>query len=181
MTCIAGIVEERCVYIGADSAGVSDSDLRLRADEKVFRNGNFLMGFTTSFRMGQLLRYKFKSPKHRKGKDIFEYMVSDFIDGVRECLIEGGFAKKEDNVEAGGDFLVGYQGRLFHIESDFQIAESTDGFEAVGCGGSYAKAVLWELAKKNLSADEKIKRALEAAEYFSAGVRRPFKIIKLSY
>ena len=50
------------MYIGGDRAGVAGLSLTVRADEKVFQNGEFLMGFTTSFRMGQLLRYSLKPP-----------------------------------------------------------------------------------------------------------------------
>ena len=63
MTCIVGLVHEGVVYIGGDSAGVAGLSLVVRADEKVLRNGDFLMGFTTSFRMGQLLRYKLDPPR----------------------------------------------------------------------------------------------------------------------
>ena len=62
MTCIVGLVHEGTVFIGGDSAGVAGLSLVVRADEKVFRNGDFLMDFTTSFRMGQLLRYNPDSP-----------------------------------------------------------------------------------------------------------------------
>ena len=72
-------------------AGLS---LVVRADEKVFRNGDFLMGFTTSFRMGQLLRYKLNPPRRHPDDRVAKYMVVDFIDAVRECLKAGGWASK---------------------------------------------------------------------------------------
>ena len=60
MTCIVGILEENGdIYMGGDSAGASGNTLKIRADEKVFINENYIMGFTSSFRMGQLLRYGF--------------------------------------------------------------------------------------------------------------------------
>ena len=37
-------------------------------DEKVFQNGDFLISFTSSFRMGQLLRYAFEPPEYRADK-----------------------------------------------------------------------------------------------------------------
>ena len=40
MTCIVGLVHEGVVYIGGDSAGVGGMSLTVRADEKVFQNGN---------------------------------------------------------------------------------------------------------------------------------------------
>ena len=67
MTCIAAIKHEGKVYIGADSAAGKGTYLTLRADEKVFKNGKFGFGFTSSFRMGQLLRYRL-SPPEQKGR-----------------------------------------------------------------------------------------------------------------
>ena len=56
MTCIAGLVHDETVYLAGDSAGTSGWNLTVRADPKVFANDSYVMGFTTSFRMGQLLR-----------------------------------------------------------------------------------------------------------------------------
>lgn len=83
MTCIVGLVHGDTVYMGADSAGVSGLDLRLRKDSKVFLRGEFVMGFTTSFRMGQLLQHKFVPPQILDGVDPYDYMPA-FIDSVFE-------------------------------------------------------------------------------------------------
>jgi hypothetical protein len=61
VTCIVGFTDGNEVSIGGDSAGVGGWDLTVRADEKVFVLGEFVFGCTTSFRMGQLLRYKLTS------------------------------------------------------------------------------------------------------------------------
>lgn len=177
MTCIAAIVSGKKVYMGADSAGVAGSYIKTRADKKVFINNGFLFGFTSSFRMGQLLQHNFKPPTYT-GRNLSRFMVRDFVEAVRKCLNKGGCAQKKDAVESGGTFLVGYRARLFCIHGDYQVGESVDGFDAVGCGHVYAQAVLWHL-RKSASPECKILRALEAAEYFSTGVRRPFHIIAL--
>ncbi len=54
MTCIAAVAHEGNVWMGADSAGVSGLALAVRRDPKIYRVGDFLFGFTSSFRMGQL-------------------------------------------------------------------------------------------------------------------------------
>ena len=82
MTCIVGLLHDNSVYIGGDSAGVADYSLTVRADEKVFVNDGFIMGFTKSFRMGQLLRYCFKPPPYHPDSDLDEYMVKDFVNAV---------------------------------------------------------------------------------------------------
>lgn len=174
MTCIVGLVDNGRVFIGGDSAGVSDLDVVVRADEKVFVNGPFLMGFTTSFRMGQLLRYALRPPKWIDG-ELYRFMVVDFIDDVRRVLADGGMSKKEDNVEEGGQFLVGAYGHLFTIGEDFQVGENIHGYAACGCGEAYAMASFFSTAR--LTPRRRVQTALEAAEEFSGGVRRPFKIL----
>ena len=174
MTCIVGLVDRDRVFLGGDSAGIaSNYRLTVRADRKVFRNGSFIMGFTSSFRMGQLLAFTFNPPTPRIGVDIMAYMVTDFIDAARARMKEGGFARVREAAEEGGTFLVGYSGRLFHIADDFQVGESIHGFDACGCGeelalGSLRSTRAWP------DPEARIKEALETAETFSAGVRGPF-------
>ena len=63
MTAIVGLVDSGIVYIGGDSAGASGWSLTVRADAKVFFNAGYLFGFTTSYRMGQLIRYALQPPE----------------------------------------------------------------------------------------------------------------------
>lgn len=175
MTCIAGLVHDGKVYIGGDSAGVAGLDLVVRADRKVFENSGFLFGFTSSFRMGQLLRYSFKPPKHyTDDKDLYAYMVTDFIDGVRDCLKRGGYARKDSDAESGGTFLVGREGRLFEIGCDYQVGESVRPFNAVGCGQSYALGSFY--STEGMEPRARVEMALRAAAAHSGGVSPPFHI-----
>jgi ATP-dependent protease HslVU (ClpYQ) peptidase subunit len=176
MTCIAGVVHKGKVWIGGDSAGVCDDhSLTVRSDRKVFVNGDFIMGFTTSFRMGQLLNHSFVPPQRHADQDVMRFMVTDFVNAVRECLKTGGYAERENEVESGGTFLVGYKGRLFMIGGDYQVGEAIDGFDAVGCGSDIAKGSLYASAK--LEPRKRIEMALRAAERFSGGVRAPFHYV----
>jgi hypothetical protein len=179
MSCIVGLVdEENTVWMGGDSAGVSGYDLRIRKDEKVFNIYPFIIGHTSSFRMGQILRYKL-SPSDKLGSmGDYKYMCTLFIDEVRSRLKENGYMKIKDNEESGGEFLAGYNGKLYQIDSDFQVGECADGFDAIGCGANYALGSLHSTEYMTY-AKERIEQALEAAQRFSAGVREPFVIRKL--
>lgn len=176
MTCIVAVVEDGKVWIGGDSAGVAGYDLTVRADPKVFRNGDFVMGFTSSFRMGQLLAHAFQPPKRHADQDVFAYMVTGFVDALRQCFKDGGYAGQRDAREDGGTFLVGYQGRLFCIESDYQVRESIDGYDACGCGAPVALGALYQTAPGNPKG--RLIAALKAAEHFNVGVRAPFNIVE---
>lgn len=92
MTCIVGYLDKKTkkVTIGGDSAGSSSNRVTIRKDVKVFKNDDFVIGCTSSFRMIQLLRFSFKPPEI-KLKDIYEYMCTDFINVVRNCFKDGGY------------------------------------------------------------------------------------------
>lgn len=174
MTCVVGLIDRDGVYVGADSAGVSGWDLIVRADPKVFRNGEVLIGFTSSFRMGQLLRFTFEVPLHPEGISTEHYMATHFVDGVRQCLKEGGYAEKLNEREKGGAFIVAYRGELFIIESDYQVSQPADNFAAVGCGNQVAHGALH--ATVGMPSRNRVELALAAAERFCAGVRAPFRV-----
>jgi ATP-dependent protease HslVU (ClpYQ) peptidase subunit len=182
VTCIVGFTDGPNVVIGGDSAGIAGYDLSVRADQKVFRNGDFIMGFTSSFRMGQLLRYKFNPPKRYPEQDVYAYMVTDFIDRVRSCFKDGGYATTKDSAEHGGTFLVGYAGRLFRVDSDYQVGENTVPYDACGCGEAYALGAINALHRydKDLAPKEYVLYGLSAAEDSSAGVRGPFHVEELA-
>lgn len=174
MTCIVGITHRGTVYLGGDSAGVAGLSITVRADTKVFRVGPFVMGFAGSFRMGQLLHYAFEPPDPGDTKDLDGFMVTTFVDAVRQCLSTGGWLTKTDEQEEGGFFLVGIRGALFTIESDFQVGRAHDDYVAIGCGADLALGALHATAGRTPST--RIRAALAAAEHHSAGVAGPMVI-----
>ena len=173
MTCIVGLVHNNKVYIGADSSAVSGWQVRATKLDKVFRKGPFLIAYTDSFRMGQILRYHL-DVQPQDGETDIDYMVRHFVDAIRTRFKELGFAKVENNEESGGMFLVGYRGHLYAVESDFQVNEMADGFDSWGCGSDYALGAMKAL--EHLPPIERITKALEISAHFSGGVLPPFQI-----
>lgn len=178
MTCIVGLVDKRNIYIGADSASVAGWTRRITRLPKVFRRGPFLIGYTTSFRMGQLLQHELQVPPQKDRVDDMEFMVTTFVESVRKLLKERGVSKVEANAESGGQFLVGYKSRLFSVQSDFQVNEMADGFDAVGSGAEFALGAL--AATRGLSPTVRVRRALEVSATFNMGVTGPFFVRSLA-
>lgn len=176
MTAIVGLATAGTVHLGGDSAGVAGYSLTVRADSKVFATGPYVMGFTSSFRMGQLLRWSLKPPEP-DAADLERFMATTFVDAVRTTLRDGGWLRKDRDQEEGGVFLVGVCGRLFCVESDFQVGEAVDGYAAVGCGAEIALGALYATASTRRTPRARLGLALEAAERFSAGVRGPFAYV----
>lgn len=181
MTCIVGLVKDDKVYMGSDSAGSDGFLYSIRQEPKVFKRagdrGEMIMGYTSSFRFGQLLEHSLNIPIQPKDMDDHKYMVTEFMDAMRKCLKNGGYARKKDEEEVGGTALIGYHGKLWQMECDFQIALSPVIGDSVGSGVYCAMGALHVMAGLNLSPDKKVKQALSAAEAFIVTVKGPFKII----
>ncbi|MFE6305007.1 hypothetical protein [Nocardiopsis sp. NPDC057823] len=185
MTAIAAVVHDGRVHIGGDSAGVGGYDLTVRKDVKVFTHpqrapgreeiaGFWAMGYTTSFRMGQVLQYAFVPPVLADGEDVHRFMCTTFVDELRTTFKDAGWARSDSGVEETGQFLVGVRDRLFIVDSDYQIGESADGYAAVGCGADLALGSLHTTRGMDLKPRRRLKLALAAAAHHSAGVIAPF-------
>lgn len=176
-TCIIALRHSGHLYMAGDSAGVNGWLQQYHVTtEKVFKKGEYLFGFTSSWRMGQLLQHKLDIPDKREKTKPRVHMATEFIEAVRSCLKKGGYMKISDNVESGGTFLVGYRKMIFVVESNFQVLQIDEPYLAVGCGAQIALGSLYTSRRKK--DPRKILRiALEAAERFSAGVRRPFMLV----
>jgi hypothetical protein len=179
MTCVVAVVDQTGrITMGADSGGFGDDwSVVVRADPKVFRKDDMLIGYTSSYRMGQLLRFKLDIPPVRTGKDPYEFMCTDFVDAVRGCFEDGGYMKKESEREVGGTFLVGWKGTVYTVESDYQVGIAHDVYAAVGIGSPYALGSLFRSYFDDPI--HPVEVALACAEHHCAGVRGPYTILQL--
>lgn len=181
MTVIAGLIAtDKSIIMGGDSAGVSDFDMLSVAEPKVFANGPFLIGFTSSFRMGDILRYAdlpiFREDEHGSPH---RFMVKNFIPVVRTLFKDAGYMQVENQHEQGGTFLVGFHASLFGVWSGFEVLSSRDGMLAVGCGGRVALGAMIAMEASGMDRDETlVEVALKASLRATSAVRGPFVIIR---
>lgn len=172
MTCIVAIKDGGKVHMGCDSIGSDGWRREARTRPKLFRNGPLLIGYTTSFRMGQLLELNLSAPKMLPDEDPFAWMVKEFIPAARSALKDGGFATKKEDREAGGDFLVALRGRLFEVQDDYHVGETDRGYASVGSGEPFAMGSLF--STNGQPAADRLRIALEAAHEMCATVAPPF-------
>jgi len=176
MTCIIGLVHEGKVYMGGDSMAASGWDRSITALRKVFHVGEFLVGYTSSFRMGQILEYHLNVRSPEEGESELRYMVVAFAEAVRACLKSNGYSTVQNNEEKGGTFLVGYRGKLYCVANDFQVNPYAYNLGACGCGESYALGAMLALQETLVDPEARILRALKITETFSSGVVGPFYV-----
>ena len=178
MTCIVGLEQDGKVYMGGDSAAVSNGNLQLTDTPKVFEKQGLIIGYSWSFRMGQVIQYAKAFPKLQP--DNYTYLIESFVPFLRAEFKDTGWLRTENSRDEGGQFLVGIRGELFEITSEFAVLKMADGFNAIGSGSHYALGAL-RILKHNTDKEPTIKvgLALEAAAYFSTSVSSPFVIEKL--
>jgi ATP-dependent protease HslVU (ClpYQ) peptidase subunit len=178
MTCIVGVAENGIVYIGGDSAAADENGTTMiRKDTKVFQRGQYVIGFTSSFRFGQLLRYEADLPPLPDGEhDAFTHMVTKFMPAVQTAIEEGGYASKDKEGRLqGGIALVGLRGRLFYIDSDMHVGEPLGDYHAIGSGEQVALGSLFSTGGK--PAAERVDIALRAAAEHKSTVRAPMMMV----
>ena len=178
MTCIVGLkARDGSVWFGGDSLGANyTGGCAQRSDAKVFSRGPYRFGYTSSFRMGQILRYDAILPPPPGGEaDLLRFMVCEFVPAVREALKSGAWAKTENGKEEGGFFVVGLPGALFCVQSDYQVEVPADGYCAVGSGEEVALGAL-AATRSWRSPRRRVIEALKAAERHNAFVRGPFVV-----
>jgi ATP-dependent protease HslVU (ClpYQ) peptidase subunit len=180
MTCIVGLVDKGEVFMAGDSCASVDSGSHreLRKSKKVFRNGDFLIGGCGSFRMLQLLEHSFEPPEKSAKSSDLKYLVNDFMQALVSTFENHGFNEKTSGgLIIGGEFLVGYNGKLYHVREDFDIGEIMMNYDACGSGSGHALGSLYSSAGKKPM--DRLKLSLEAAAAFVPSVAGPFYYEKL--
>lgn len=181
MTCIVGLEMSDGVWIAGDSCG-SDGILQITYQQsKVFYKGELLLGYTSSFRMGQLLEYHWQVPDHPSGKTDLNYLVTEVVPSLLSLYQAQGYEKKyTDGQRAGGICLLGYRGKLYRMDSDFHLGRNSCGYDAVGSGTQVALGALAALVDAGLRPQLLLAEVLEIASRFCVGVLPPFTILQLT-
>lgn len=176
MTVVLALVsDDNEVVMGSDSAGISDGELEIRSDPKIFTKNGCLFGFCGSFRVCQLVRFHFNFPKFdvKDKMDPMEYIVVKLVVPLRALLKEYEVDKESEDFS----FIVGFRTNLFVVSADLQVASQRDGYCAIGAGAQIAKGALYVAKKAGcFSGKNAVVMGLKAAERYSTEVRGPFLI-----
>lgn len=172
MTCIVGIEHDGKVFMGGDSCGSTPSITIETKEPKVFWvNKDLLIGYTSSFRFGQLMQYYFKPPKQPKNMQDHEYLCTIFVDEMRKVFKEKGYLQIDKNVEEGGTALIAYKHKLYYLEDSFQILRAKE-FASVGSGSYFAMGAMAALAGDTFF--NRVLTALRVASNLNPYVKGPY-------
>jgi ATP-dependent protease HslVU (ClpYQ) peptidase subunit len=182
MTCIAAAIDQDgAIFMGSDAVASRDSAIRLGSRSKIFERDGFLMGSSGTLRLGQILEFLFEPPAVETNLD--GYIVR-FSNALRESVREHGGECETDakTTEANGSFIVGIRGRLFCIDGGYGAFSPLAPYCAIGCADQEALAAMFtvvSLFPDSYSAEQVVRRGLEAAAELDVNIRPPFTILKL--
>lgn len=181
MTVIAGIAQDGSVFIGGDGQATAGWSATTPTHLKVWADGAWVFGYSGGPRVAQLLRWDFERPQLTDEHSLDAYLVTEFTKAYRSVLRDGGALKTENGLERADDstrLMLGHAGRLFVIHSDFQVAETTEGYAAIGSGDDLALGALYA-TRRQRDPHRRIRTALEAAAKFNIGCGAPFTIAEV--
>lgn len=178
MTIIVGLEFEGRVWMGGDAGAVGGDTITRLAHPKVFERSGILIGHSSTFRLGNLLRYAGASfPEIPEDAEVCQWAATEFMDAVRDILKTGGHAMKENERESGGFLLVGIRGKLLEINPDYGYVDSADGYLAIGSGTPFALGSLATTQELYMTPEARIRLALEATVKHCNTTLAPFTVL----
>lgn len=172
MTCIAGIARDNIVYMAADSRAMDErGEIMHLVHPKItrFRVGQetLLIGFCGVPRLQQVIELIDMSDYELDGRS--DYLdICEIVEAFRDELVGAGLAGIVDGMN--GAFLIGYHGKLFHIDGDFSVCENTGDYDAVGSGAPFALGNMFAWSISDGDALHAVMEAIQAAAKHSATV-----------
>lgn len=168
VTTLVGIqVDDGCL-MAADSQ-ITEDNLRTisTATPKIIYVGRYLLGITGDSRPGDILSYNWTPPAY-KGADPVQWMGKKVLPSILAAFKENGYDPYESTKEkdAGFDYLVSFNGNLFHIATDLSFIQSDNGLYGLGSGGAFALGYLTGLPA-NYDLNKAARHAEKAVEISS--------------
>ena len=180
MTCIIAFRDkDNNVWLGGDKLGSDSRTKIITKDPKVFKNGDMYFGYTTSFYMGQLLKYNWEAPSRKMNETDDMYIFSSVRDSISKLFNDSKFGKdKDDNEPNYGLFIMVYKKRIFLVEPNMAFIE-VDDIATCGSGQDVAMGTVMALNKfSNLPAQGIIEQSLEIVSSYIVSVSKECDIIR---
>ena len=157
MTCIIAHTNGKSSFIAGDKLGSNGFTKSVQTESKVFEK-EFIkinddagltrtkeimaIGYTTSFRMGQLLTYSLNLPLQDANETFPQYLVLKVIPIIRTMFKdEWGYRDASQDV-GGGQFIILHNHIIYEVQEDFAVLQPKTQITAVGSGTYHAIAAM---------------------------------------
>ena len=151
MTVIVGITDGDKVYMGSDSLISGENEIQSLNTPKIIKKeciqdcgmidetDTIIIGVSGTLRGLQLLQYQWNPPVQSQDQTDDEYIHVSVLNSIHTLFIEYGAGLMIENQDQHPDnFLIGYKGRLYILDPNYQLFEVTKPYIAIGSGAAYA-------------------------------------------
>lgn len=177
MTTIIGVQYEDSCLIASDSRIAADGRIYTHPDMvKAVERGNYIIGGAGSYRALQAVLHGWIPPMvTAKAKtNLYEFAINKVIPSLKARLTEAGIdfnkvvESPDDKFNLG--LIIGINGTLFEIDSEFAVAMNDNNFYGIGSGGEFALGAL--------HAGASVIDAMRIAAINDNGTAAPFHILE---
>lgn len=171
LTTVVGVQGRDFCILAADSQ-ITEDNLRTISlkTPKIIEKGQYLLAITGDTRPGDILTYNWNPPSYKVSYDPVQFMGKRIIPSIIKTFTENGYAwnDNEKDKDAGFDYLIAFNGVIFHIASDMSFIQSEANYYGIGSGGQFALGYMYhKQSDKFLVRDEAAELAQKAVEVAS--------------
>ncbi len=181
MTTLVGIQLDNEVIMAADSQ-ITEDNLRTISSTtpKIINVGKYLLGLVGDSRPGDILAYNWSPPPY-KGADPVSWMGKKIMPSIIKAFKENGYEPYEatKDKEAGFDYLLSFNGNLFHIATDLSFIQTDSCVYGLGSGGQFALGYLYDRVGRITvgNARQHAQRAVEVASILDINTCPPIQLV----
>ena len=179
MTCIVAYKDKNkdIIYLAGDKCGSNGHTQDICIEPKVFQNGDFYIGYTTSFYMGQLLKHAWFPPEKLQSQTDDNYLHVTIKNSIAKLFRENNFGKHEGGYELG-TFILIYKGRIFTGYEDLQFFENKN-IATCGCGEVAARAAIMMQLENGEIVDIMFDKLFYIVSQIHVGVSKEYDLLEI--
>jgi ATP-dependent protease HslVU (ClpYQ) peptidase subunit len=176
MTTIIGVQTADGCVIASDSRVAEGGKVYTHPQMvKAVERGSYIIGGAGDYRALQVVLHGWSPPRvtAKAKQNLYEFVINKVAPSLKTTLTDAGieFNKPSDNDDKFElQLIVGINGNIFEIDSDFAVAMNDTGLYAIGSGGDYALGAL--------HAGATVLEAMRIAAVNNNGTSAPFHILE---
>ena len=176
MTTIIGVQNADGCVIASDSRVADGGKVYTHPEMvKAVERGSYIIGGAGDYRALQVVLHGWQPPivSAKAKQNLYEFVINKVAPSLKSTLTDAGveFTKSSDNDDKFElELIIGINGTIFELDSDFAVAMNDTGLYAIGSGGEFALGAL--------HAGATILDAMRIAALNNNGTSAPFHILE---
>lgn len=177
MTTIIGVQYEDSCVIASDSRVAANGKVYTHPEMvKAVERGSYIIGGAGDYRALQVVLHGWTPPlvTAKAKTNLYEFVINKVAPSLKTTLSEAGIdlnkGSNSDDEKLELEVILGINGSLFEIDSDFAVAMNDNNFYGIGSGGDFALGAL--------HAGASVIDAMRIAAINNNGTSAPFHILE---